>query len=100
MEFFEKVGKKPISGHLVFRMNSFNVKQFHNECSEIENMLLIVKSSNGRVFGGFTSMGWSEKICEKKPWGFIFSLDRKEMLAVKEDRQPTHLDRAYGPIFG
>ena len=39
---------------------------FHNKCDSAENTLVLVKSSNGKRFGGYTSCSWEGDSIEKK----------------------------------
>ena len=39
--------------------DGFKASDFHSKCDDKSNTLVIVKSSNGNVFGGYTEQSWS-----------------------------------------
>jgi hypothetical protein len=45
---------------LIFRasQDGFGCDAFHAKCNEIPNTLIIIKSQNGNVFGGYTEQSW------------------------------------------
>ena len=62
---------------LIYRgsQDGFEAGSFHIKCDYKPNTLIIVKSTNGNVFGGYTEQSW-EHIGNYKadPSAFIFSL--------------------------
>jgi hypothetical protein len=38
--------------------NGFRSKKFKEHCSKMEKTLTIVRSANGRIFGGYTPCKW------------------------------------------
>ena len=66
---------------LVYRasQDGFEASQFHSKCDDKPNTLIIVKSVNGNIFGGYTKQSWSGHGTYKAdPKSFIFSLINKE----------------------
>ena len=68
-------------------------------------MLTIIKSTNGNVFGGFTTKPWSiNSVYENDPDAFIFSLINSKKTPLKFDcKVPQYAIRchsSYGPVFG
>ncbi len=62
---------------LIYRASKdgFNPSSFHAKCDDKPNLLVIIKSDNGNVFGGFTEQSWSLKFNDKSdPNAFLFSL--------------------------
>jgi hypothetical protein len=62
---------------LVYRASKdgFDANKFHAKCDDKPNLLAIIKSDNGNVFGGFTEQSWSLKYGSKSDKNaFIFSL--------------------------
>jgi len=39
--------------------DGFKSRDFHSKCNNKPNTLVIIKSSNGNVFGGYTEKSWS-----------------------------------------
>ncbi|KAJ5075047.1 pep-cterm sorting domain-containing protein [Anaeramoeba ignava] len=116
-EFFYKM-KKGFSG----KKDRFNSQKWHNKCDDKGKTLVIIKTKNNCIFGGFTSVGWTT---DKSKWSkenrnnsngwipdsnaFIFSLrndkgDRKpEKLPIKKDSKEHAIYYNYsscGPTFG
>ena len=63
--------------NLIYRasQDGFQYVKFHSKCDNKPNTLVIIKSDNGNVFGGFTEKSWSPKygyISDQN--AFIFSL--------------------------
>ncbi len=83
--------------------DGFESYKFHEKCDNISNTLVIIKSENGNVFGGYTEQSWSGHQFKFDPHAFIFSL-------INENNRPLKLncsrnkaiccDNKYGPIFG
>ena len=76
---------------------------FHKNCDNIPNTLVLIKSEGNRRFGGFTTIPWKSNgnYCidsEKKT--FIFSLDNKEIYHLNDDRAAVYHNKKYGPCFG
>ena len=46
---------------LIYRASrdNFEGSKFHSKCDKKPNTLVIIKSINGNVFGGFTKQNWS-----------------------------------------
>jgi len=89
--------------------DGFKASDFHSKCDDKSNTLVIVKSSNGNIFGGYTEQSWSntDPISERndKPDSnaFIFSLINKENRPLKIKCSPYNgirCDNKLGPIFG
>ena len=80
----ELLKKKDLNGRkwsLLYQgtRDGFLASNFHSHCDNKPNTLTIVKSTNGNVFGGYTSAQWKSTEsyeCDKS--AFIFSLVNKE----------------------
>jgi hypothetical protein len=84
--------------------DGFNAFDFHSKCDQKTNTLIIFKSTNNNVFGGYTEASWSDKGFKRDPNSFLFSL-------INNDRNPLKMkclnsnhaifaNREKGPIFG
>ena len=79
---------------------------FHLNCDNIPNTLILVKSEGLRRFGGFTPIAWKSDehgifIPDYEMKTFVFSLDNKKIYNLKS----THSNAVYhgkntGPCFG
>eukprot|EP01156_Anaeramoeba_ignava_P010785 Anaeramoba_ignava/a480794_46.p1 GENE.a480794_46~~a480794_46.p1 ORF type:complete len:463 (+),score=162.01 a480794_46:463-1851(+) len=83
---------------------------FHEYCDNKGATLVLIKSDDGFIFGGFTEVGWPslpEKAGIKDPKAYLFSLKNihnssPTKLFVRSFRESFALlyDPSYGPCFG
>ena len=100
--------------------DGFEASYFHSRCDGLPNTLTIVKSTNGNIFGGYTTIPW-ESIKYDKDNGymydfcaFLFSLVNNENIPLifEHTKEPEYIkgenivwgsvwpDSNSGPIFG
>ena len=103
---FKKVGK-PMKFKLLYRGtdNVFSAVQFHKKCDSKGSTLTLLKSSKGKIFGGYTDIPWSS-------WGgwrkrnskaFLFNMNMEGhfmKLINKEGRNETYHHKDYLVCFG
>jgi hypothetical protein len=86
--------------------DGFEGSQFHAKCDNKPNTLIIIKSTNGNIFGGYTEQSWAHN---DDNWrtdlnAFIFSLINQlnRPLKIKCDvpKYSIRSDKDYGPCFG
>jgi BTB/POZ domain-containing protein KCTD9 len=89
--------------------DGFKASDFHSKCDNKPNTLVVIKSSNGNVFGGYTEQSWSntdtvyERIDKPDPNAFVFSLINKDNRPLKVKCSPNNgirCSNSCGPIFG
>jgi hypothetical protein len=88
--------------------NGFKSSAFHSKCDGKPNTLVIIKSKNGNIFGGYTKQSWINTdplsdIDKSDPNAFIFSLINKENRPLKmkcSSNQGIRCNKTLGPIFG
>ena len=85
--------------------NGFAAADFHKRCDGIKNTLIIIKSNNGYIFGGYTSAAWSSNNrFVKDTDSFIFSLLNSEKSPFKAKCSNSEYavcgSPFYGPMFG
>ena len=89
--------------------DGFRASDFHFCCDDKANTLTIVKSTNGNIFGGFTSAQWkSTGSWEYDKSAFIFSLVNKENKSLIFEHTSSgnyaqysiYLSSTCGPTFG
>lgn len=84
--------------------DGFGAIDFHRKCDGYRNALVIIKSLNGNVFGGYTDEDWSGNgVFKNDPNAFIFSLINKEkqplVLKCIEPQYAIWCGPNNGPVF-
>ena len=86
----ERFNKEIKTLNLLYRASKDggNLKAFQSKCLNINDTLILVKTKEGKKFGGFTHENWptSQKDI-KDEFAFIFSLNNKEIYKVKNPSQ-------------
>ena len=81
-------------------VDSDKASAFHHKCDNSPSTLVLIKSSNGKRFGGFTTCSWAgdkeEKIDKE---AFVFSLDKMKIYDVIEGEEAIKCYPTFGPIF-
>ena len=81
-----------------------SIDTFHQKCDNNSPTLLLVETTNGRKFGGYTTCVWSvNKGGKKDGKTFLFSLDEKKMYKKKkehENERDIYCRKDAGPTFG
>ena len=73
---------------------------FHKKCDSAKSTLVLVKSANGKRFGGFTSCNWQGNSIEKKDENaFIFSLDKLKIYNIIPGEDAIGCYPNFGPVF-
>ena len=74
---------------------------FHSKCDGIDNTLIIGESTNGRIFGGFTTQKWNDRDMNgiNDDYSFLFQInDLKNYYAII-GKGGIYCSRNYGPAF-
>ena len=80
-------------------------EDFHKYCDNKGPTLTLVKTTNNKIFGGFTPLNWESgndllKV-DKNNQTFIFSLDlMKKFDMINNEKAAIYCDKMKGPIFG
>jgi hypothetical protein len=85
--------------------DGFETVNFHSKCDNKTNTLIIIKSTNDNVFGGYSEQTWNHVYgCHKAdPNSFIFSLINKLNKPIKmkwSQNYGIYCSNYYGPTFG
>jgi len=75
---------------------------FHKNCNNIPNTLVLIKSEGQRRFGGFTHIPWTTKgsyIKDPEMKTFVFSLDNKKIYNLKSSINAVCHQNYLGPCF-
>ena len=74
---------------------------FHDHCDGISNTLVLVKTTNGKRFGGFTTQKWEKNdnyVIDNS--AFLFSLDTKNCYYIYDINHAIYGNKSRGPCFG
>lgn len=86
-------------------VDGFEAVRYHENCDGIPNIVTIIKSSNGNVFGGFASSAMKVGYIRDKN-AFIFSLINEDNKPQKYPlnqcfvRKAIYCSKNFGPKFG
>ena len=76
-------------------------KDYHLKCDGHKNLLTLVKTIEGKKFGGFCSLELKNNGGpQKDDTAFIFSLDKRENYYIKKGKSSVYFEKERGPIFG
>ena len=75
--------------------------KFHELCVEKDPTITIMKSKDGRVFGGFAMQSWdSQTKWKADEKAFIYSIDRQQIYRVIDSQKALYCSSGFGPSFG
>lgn len=84
--------------------NGFGAHDFHAKCDDYTNVLVVIKSRNGNVFGGYSNVSWSLNGPIKDNSAFVYSLvnesNKPEKIKCAKNSSAIEYDSQMGPIFG
>jgi len=87
--------------------DGFEASKFHQLCDGKPNTLTLIKSTTGYIFGGYTSIPWSNpaNACYKADnTAFLFTLTNPNYnplkLKVNANQNAVSHHSGYGPTFG
>ena len=81
-------------------IDSDEASAFHKKCDAATNTIVLVKSGNGKRFGGYTSCSWEGNSIEKKDENaFVFSLDKMTIYDIIKGEDAIGCYPKYGPVF-
>ena len=77
---------------------------FHTKCDGKGPTIIIIQTTSGYKFGGYTSINWDNTTnnYKKDELAFIFSLNKKKKYKIKSEKIGNAIwsGSNYGPIFG
>jgi hypothetical protein len=92
----------PTSYKIIYKssIDGDNVKTFHSNCDGEENTLIIIETTKGLKFGGFTSVGFDNTGYElRDDNAFLFSIDKQKVYDIIPGNNAIYCNRKFGPIF-
>lgn len=79
-------------------------EDFHKRCDDKGSTLTIIRSSVGKIFGGYASKSWKSPplggMAKKDPNAFIFSIDHKTVYRPTDPDKALYFNKNRGPVFG
>lgn len=85
-------------------LDGFSARTFHSKCDFKDNTLVVIKSENGNIFGGYTGITWNGFGDKIDPCAFLFSLVNKDnealMIRCKKPLNAIYCEPNFGPTFG
>ena len=81
-------------------IDSDRAEAFHEKCDNEKSSLILIKTTDGKRFGGYTSCDWKGNSIDKKDDNaFIFSLDKMEIYDIIPGEEAIGCYPSYGPVF-
>ena len=80
--------------------HTFASASFHSYCDGKGPTITIIRTTNNRIFGGFTAATWESDSWKNDPAAFIFSLDLQQKYPVVTTAHAIRCHSSYGPTFG
>ena len=102
----QKINKKNIDFKKIFTMslNGSSCNDFHKYCDNKGPTITIIKTTNNKIFGGFTPLNWENSggnKYNKSNQTFIFSLDlMKKFDVINAKKEAIYCTKNNGPYFG
>ena len=93
---------KNISFDLIYKCDENNDTPliFHEKCDGKKNVLVLIETTEGVRFGGFTSVGFNSTSGNTLDSNaFIFSIDKRKIYNVKKNKEAIYCYSTYGPCF-
>ena len=96
-----KRNNKIKSSQLIYKATRDGENNFFNKCSGIKDVVLLIKSDNNCIFGGYTKVGFlkSKGSTFKDDEAFVFSLNTKKIYPVKKGQDAIRCCECCGPQF-
>ena len=104
-EIEKQLKKNVISYDLLYKATKDGDKSenFHSKCDNIENTIVIIKTTTGKIFGGFTTKLWNHSGYVKDPLAFVFSINNQKIYNIVDNingENAIYSHNLYGPCFG
>ena len=102
--FMNWFDKKPTKIKLLLdsKIDGDSTQTFYNKCSNKFPTVVFVKTTKGRRFGGYCSIGWENTNgnYKKDINNFIFSLDKKKKYKIKKPENGIYTNSGYFAFGG
>ena len=75
-------------------------EDFHKNCDDNTNIIVLIKTKDGKKFGGYTSIGFNNFYKSYlDDTTFIFSVDKREIYPNIKGKYAIESNENYGPVF-
>ena len=98
----KKKKKKKVRFYMLYKASEVGdrAQTFHEKCDNYAMTLIIIKTTKGLRFGGFTTKSWDGNAVHKIDTNaFIFSIDRNKTYDIIGHAAAIACYPKYGPIF-
>ena len=97
----EKRNNKIKSNKLIYKATRDGENNFYNQCSGIKDVILLIKSDNNCIFGGYTKVGFQKSNSNtfKDDSAFVFSLNTRKIYPIKKGKEAIRCCNCCGPQF-
>ena len=92
---------------LLFRASEhgFKAQAFHEECDNVENTLVLVRTNYEKTIGGFSKYKWDyslvgDYVNSPDKSAFLFSLSLKDKMVPQSSQKLIRHRLNFGPCFG
>ena len=99
----EIYGNKNIILKLIYKgtRDGDDAKSFHSKCDDLKGSLIVIKSDEEIIFGGFTQEKWSgDCVFKLDDTSFLFSFYPLKIYEIKKNKKAIFCNKKYGPSFG
>ena len=78
-----------------------DAESFHNKCDDLAGSLILIKSEDEIIFGGFTKQKWDgDCIFKFDDYCFLFSFYPLKIYDIKKNNKAIFCNKKFGPSFG
>ena len=98
----QQIVQKKITFNLIYKAIEMGdeANTFHLLCDNVEMSLVIIETTKGIRFGGFTTKSWEGDCIDKKDNNaFVFSIDKNKIFDVIFDKDAIGCYPTFGPVF-
>ncbi len=95
---------KNIKYNLIYRAtrDGDGTAKFHQRCKGNTSQLIVIKTTDSNIFGGYTQIGFQSRNDDKykDDEAFVFSFDQKKIYNIKKGKEAIYDSISQGPFFG
>jgi len=98
----KKINKEIIDSIRIYQAteNGATAADFHRECDQNTNIIVLIKTNDGKKFGGYTSVGFSNFYRSyHDDTAFLFSIDKREIYPNLKGKSAVDSFYNFGPCF-
>ena len=80
--------------------NGICPKNFHKCCNRVLWTLVVIRSEEGRIAGGYNDKGWEGEERKFSNTVFLFSVDNKRIYEIAKKEEAIYCSKNCFPVFG